>query len=57
VTLLAAQGVDFQLIREIVGHSSDAMVEHYRHADNAERLKAMETIDTSLQLSVGVEDV
>jgi integrase len=51
VTLLAAQGVDFQLIREIVGHSSDAMVEHYRHADNAERLRAMETIDASLNLT------
>ncbi|RBQ00076.1 tyrosine-type recombinase/integrase [Bifidobacterium xylocopae] len=51
VTLLAAQGVDFQLIKEIVGHSSDAMVEHYRHADDAERLKAMETLDESLGLS------
>lgn len=50
VTLLASQGVDFQLIREIVGHSNDAMVEHYRHADDAERLKAMETLDTSLGL-------
>ena len=50
VTLLASQGVDFQLIREIVGHSSDAMVEHYRHADDAERLKAMETLDESLGL-------
>ncbi len=50
VTLLAAQGVDFQLIREIVGHSSDAMVEHYRHADDSERLRAMETLDESLGL-------
>lgn len=50
VTLLAAQGVDFQLIKEIVGHSNDAMVEHYRHADDAERLKAMETLDESLGL-------
>ena len=53
VTLLASQGVDFQLIREIVGHSSDAMVEHYRHADDAERLKAMETIDERLGLTDG----
>jgi integrase len=51
VTLLASQGVDFQLIKEIVGHSSDAMVEHYRHADNTERLKAMETLDSSLNLA------
>ena len=51
VTLLASQGVDFQLIQEIVGHSSDAMVEHYRHADNTERLKAMETLDSSLNLA------
>ena len=26
------------------------MVEHYRHADDAERLKAMETLDESLGL-------
>lgn len=50
VTLLAAQGVDFQLIKEIVGHSNDVMVEHYRHADDSERLKAMETLDESLGL-------
>lgn len=50
VTLLASMGVDAQLIKEIVGHSSDAMVEHYRHADDAERLKAMETLDESLGL-------
>ena len=50
VTLLASMGVDSQLIKEIVGHSSDAMVEHYRHADDAERLKAMETLDESLGL-------
>lgn len=50
VTLLASMGVDTQLIKEIVGHSSDVMVEHYRHADDAERLKAMETLDESLGL-------
>ena len=50
VTLLASMGVDAQLIKEIVGHSSDAMVEHYRHADDSERLKAMETLDESLGL-------
>lgn len=51
VSLLASMGVDAQLIKEIVGHSSDAMVEHYRHADEAERLKAMETLDESLNLT------
>ena len=50
VTLLASMGVDAQLIKEIVGHSSDAMVEHYRHADDSERLRAMETLDESLGL-------
>ena len=50
VTLLASMGVDAQLIKEIVGHSSDAMVEHYRHADDSERLKAMETLEESLSL-------
>lgn len=50
VTLLASMGVDAQLIKEIVGHSSDAMVEHYRHADDSERLRAMETLDKSLGL-------
>lgn len=50
VTLLASMGVDTQLIKEIVGHSSDSMVEHYRHANGTERLKAMETLDASLGL-------
>lgn len=50
VSLLASMGVDAQLIREIVGHSSEAMLEHYRHADGAERLTAMETLDTKLGL-------
>lgn len=50
VTLLASQGVDFQLIKEIVGHSDDKMLMHYRHAGNDERQRAMETLDTALQL-------
>ncbi|MDF7665751.1 tyrosine-type recombinase/integrase [Bifidobacterium sp. ESL0745] len=50
VTLLASAGVDFQLIEEIVGHSSIAMVEHYRHADDSERMRAMEKMDNKLGL-------
>ncbi|MFT8988349.1 MAG: tyrosine-type recombinase/integrase [Bifidobacterium psychraerophilum] len=51
VTLLSSMGVDVGLIMQIVGHSSIAMVEHYRHADITERLKAMETLDSSLNLT------
>lgn len=50
VTLLASQGVDFQLIKEIVGHSNDATLMRYRHADNGERYLAMEKIDEALEL-------
>ncbi|MEE8759103.1 MAG: tyrosine-type recombinase/integrase [Bifidobacterium sp.] len=50
VTLLSSMGVDVGLIMQIVGHSSIAMVEHYRHADISERLRAMETLDSSLDL-------
>ncbi len=51
VTLLSSMGVDVGLIMQIVGHSSIAMVEHYRHADITERLNAMQTLDSSLNLS------
>ncbi|MEK0216428.1 tyrosine-type recombinase/integrase [Bifidobacterium mongoliense] len=51
VTLLSSMGVDVGLIMQIVGHSSIAMVEHYRHADITERLNAMETLDSSLNLA------
>lgn len=50
VTLLRSMGVDDQLVAEIVGHSSIKMVEHYRHADMTERLKAMETLEQKLNL-------
>ncbi len=50
VTLLSSMGVDVGLIMQIVGHSSIAMVEHYRHADITERLRAMETLDARLDL-------
>lgn len=51
ITLLAAQGVDFQLIQEIVGHSSPQMVAHYRHAGEAERARAMASIGQPLGLT------
>ncbi|NMM93953.1 tyrosine-type recombinase/integrase [Bifidobacterium oedipodis] len=50
VTLLASQGVDMQLIQEIVRHSDVKMTEHYRKAGNAERLRAMEKLETGLQV-------
>lgn len=50
VTLLSSMGVDVGLIMQIVGHSSVAMVEHYRHADISERLHAMEKLDAPLDL-------
>jgi integrase len=50
VTLLARMGVPYSMIKQIVGHSSDAMIEHYRHADAGERLRAMETLDDVLGL-------
>lgn len=48
VTLLASQGVDLQLIQEIVGHSSEAMTMHYRTAGLEERKQAMLKIDSAL---------
>ena len=43
-------GVDVGLVEEIVGHSSRLMVEHYRHAGLKERLAAMETMNSALDL-------
>lgn len=48
VTLLASQGVDLQLIQEIVGHSSEAMTMHYRTAGLEERKQAMLKLDSAL---------
>jgi integrase len=44
VTVLAAAGYDFQLIGEIVGHSSTKVTEMYRHARVEEKRAAMETV-------------
>ena len=50
VTILMSLGVDYGLVEQIVGHSSRAMVEHYRHAGLEERLSAMELMSRPLQL-------
>lgn len=42
ITLLAEMGVDFQLIGEIVGHSSREVTAVYRHAQRSEKVKAMQ---------------
>lgn len=41
VTILASLGVDFQVIAEIVGHSSTQVTEIYRHAQDEEKRAAM----------------
>lgn len=44
VTVLISLGVDHQLVGEIVGHSSTQVTEIYRHADQAEKVAAMEKL-------------
>lgn len=44
VTILASLGVDFQIIGEIVGHSSAQVTAIYRHAHATEKRAAMEAI-------------
>lgn len=44
VTVLASLGVDFQIIGEIVGHSSAQVTEIYRHAHDTEKRAAMEAL-------------
>ncbi|MFT9059682.1 tyrosine-type recombinase/integrase [Bifidobacterium aquikefiri] len=51
VSLLSSMGVDPEIVKQIVGHSSIEMVEHYRHINIAEMQSAMETLDSSLNLS------
>lgn len=46
VTILASLGVDFQLIGEIVGHSSAQVTAMYRHAQASEKAAAMAQIGT-----------
>lgn len=47
ITVLASLGVDFQLIGEIVGHSSREVTEIYRHADATEKAAAMAKLGTA----------
>lgn len=44
VTLLASLGVDFQIIGEIVGHSSEEVTRIYRHANAKEKAQAMQRL-------------
>lgn len=44
VTILASLGVDFQLIGEIVGHSSAQVTSIYRHALDVEKRAAMDAL-------------
>jgi site-specific recombinase XerD len=44
ITVLASLGIDFQIIGEIVGHSSAEVTQIYRHAQAAERMGAMEAL-------------
>lgn len=44
VTILAEMGVDFQLIGEIVGHSSREVTKIYRHAKSEEKMAAMKLV-------------
>lgn len=44
VTVLAEMGVDFQLIGEIVGHSTAEVTKIYRHANRAEKMRAAQLV-------------
>ena len=44
VTVLAEMGADFQLIGEIVGHSTAEVTKIYRHANRAEKMKAAQLV-------------
>lgn len=49
VTILASQGVDLQIIQEIVGHSSETMT-MYRTAGLDEGKQAMLSLDKALDI-------
>lgn len=44
VTVLAEWGVDFQIIGEIVGHSTAEVTKIYRHANRAEKMRAAQLL-------------
>lgn len=50
VSQLSLMGVDRSIIQQIVGHSSIAMVEHYRHINTTELMHAMETMEKPVDL-------
>lgn len=53
VTVLASLGVDFQVIGEIVGHSSAQVTEIYRHTQAAEKMAAMEALGNVWSKAIG----
>lgn len=50
VTLLSSLHVDLGVIMQVAGHGSMAMVEHYRHIDVQESLRAIEPMGDALDL-------
>lgn len=52
VSQLSLMGVDPEIIQQILGHSSIAMVEHYRCINTKELMHAMETME-NLLTSIG----
>lgn len=52
VTVLAEMGVDFQIIGEIVGHSSAQVTAIYRHAQDKEKRATMELVANAWKLAI-----
>ena len=58
ITALAALGVDWQLIGEIVGQSDQRVTANYRHARDAERMAAMRQLgDKMLAKIPGIKEL
>lgn len=58
ITALAALGVDWQLIGEIVGQSDQRVTANYRHARDAERMAAMRQLgDKMLENVPGIKEL
>lgn len=53
VTILASLGVDFQVIGEIVGHSSAQVTQMYRHAQDAEKRAAVTALGGAWVAAIG----
>lgn len=57
ITVLAELGVDFQIIGEIVGHSSAEVTKIYRHSRQAERFGAIDKLGGVLVRGVPVKAI